>query len=443
MGSVAPRQESVAVEVTRTDVPQLAVSQPAASAESEAQSANQLSASVERPTNIKHTPAPASNAQPLFLPAHDPTDNVPDTPSEPDFPPTFSVAIFPHPRPPHSVATASTIQPSYHPTPPPVPEFVQGSSSGVPITIGQPTQPPASLQSLESAIQPDPNFSQPESTKGRRKRKQSVTEGEGDGAGPKRARSRASSGTPNPRKRPSPPPYDPDADPGEEIDPTTTTMASLCIDTGQGRVSSKAAEILTNHATWKAKNRERRARMKALMEAKKYGRSEDIDQEPEHGESSTTPNENPPDQTAENEEVNEYNYTKNLATSRFNVQVRIGPNGETIIDEDSLVVDRVEADSTQNYTHVVESDHSKFVNSGSYGKRFRGSRWSAEETEMFYDVGEVLTYLFYSNDLDRLWLSTGKTTSSSHISCLGEIGSPAKINSRSKTRKILPGSIMC
>ena len=142
--------------------------------------------------------------------------------------------------------------------------------------------------------------------------------------------------------------------------------------------------------------------MKAIMEAKKYGRSEDIDPEPENGESSATPAENPPDQPADNEESNEYNYTKNLATSRFNVQVRIGPNGETIIDEESLVVDRVEADSTQSYTHVVESDHSKFVNSGSYGKRFRGSRWSAEETEMFYDVGVLWACPFYTDDLHRL-----------------------------------------
>jgi len=81
-----------------------------------------------------------------------------------------------------------------------------------------------------------------------------------------------------------------------------------------------------------------------------------------------------------------FDYTQDLATSRFNVQVRIGPNGETIIDEESLVVDRTEAEDTTNYTHVVESDHTKFVNSGSYGKRYRGSRWSAEETELFYDA---------------------------------------------------------
>ncbi len=82
-----------------------------------------------------------------------------------------------------------------------------------------------------------------------------------------------------------------------------------------------------------------------------------------------------------------FDYTQGLSTSRFNVQVRIGPNGETIVDEESLVVDRAEVEDTQDYTHVVESDTTKFVNSATYARRFRGSRWSAEETERFYDVG--------------------------------------------------------
>ena len=43
-------------------------------------------------------------------------------------------------------------------------------------------------------------------------------------------------------------------------------------------------------------------------------------------------------------------------------------------------------DETENYQHVEESDQTKFVNSATYGKKVRGSRWSAEETEEFYDV---------------------------------------------------------
>ena len=180
-------------------------------------------------------------------------------------------------------------------------------------------------------------------------------------------------------------------------------MAALCTDTGQGRVSHKAAEILTNHAAWKAKNREKRAHMRTLMELKKYGREEaEHDQDDgaqaqpveNNASSATFGTSNVPNTAPISDDTgNGFDYSQGLATSRYNVQVRIGPNGETVIDEDSLVVDRVENDGTDDYTHVIESDHTKFVNSGTYGKRYRGSRWSAEETELFYDVSFILIFM--------------------------------------------------
>ena len=249
--------------------------------------------------------------------------------------------------------------------------------------------------------------SQSKSLKGTKKRKASSDESGDDETTrdeflPKQRRTRASSGTPRPRKRvPSPLPYDPNADPGEDIDPTSVTMAALCTDTGQGRVSRKAAEILANHAAWKAKNKEKRAHMRTLMELKKYGREEaesehDQDgaqaQPVEDAASTSTPGTSNAPATAPvlDDTGNGFDYSQGLATSRYNVQVRIGPNGETVIDEESLVVDRVENDGTDDYTHVIESDHTKFVNSGTYGKRYRSSRWSAEETERFFDVSFIL-----------------------------------------------------
>ncbi|PPQ64504.1 hypothetical protein CVT26_002043, partial [Gymnopilus dilepis] len=139
-----------------------------------------------------------------------------------------------------------------------------------------------------------------ESTQKSKRRRTISTDAEGtenvpETVGSKRSRSRTSSATPRPRRRaPSPPPYDPDADPGEELDPTAVTMAALCSDTGQGRVSRKAVEILSNHAAWKAKNREKRARMKMLMEAKKYGREEDEEGDRNEEESELQPSENTP-----------------------------------------------------------------------------------------------------------------------------------------------------
>jgi transcription factor TFIIIB component B'' len=242
-----------------------------------------------------------------------------------------------------------------------------------------------------------------DSPKRKRKTARNETNAEGKMGRQKQKRSRTTpSGTPRPRKSRdrSHPLFDANMDPGEDIDPTVITMAALCNDTGQGRISRKAAEIQSNHAAWKAQNKEKRARMKSVMELKKYGRDErrggtnktasatleDISlpgpsMGSTHAFSRGTPVE---DQTG-----NDFDYSQDLTTSRFNVQVRIGPNGETIIDEESLIVDRNEDDDTETYTHIVESDNTKFVNSGSYGRRYRGSRWSADETERFYDVSRM------------------------------------------------------
>jgi len=199
----------------------------------------------------------------------------------------------------------------------------------------------------------------------------------------------------------------PASNPGEDLDPTVITMAAICEDTGQGRVSSKASQILDNHAAWKRSNKDKRTRMRALMDAKKYGRTEDIEDQsvppPTAGPSSSVattsaetldrPASTPPGTPAPPaipETRFGFDYGNTMATSRFNVQVRIGPNGETIVDEESLFVDRAEEHETDNYVHVEESDATKFVNSGSYSKKFRGTRWTAEETELFYAVSVLM-----------------------------------------------------
>ncbi|KAI0003654.1 hypothetical protein BJV74DRAFT_810817 [Russula compacta] len=221
----------------------------------------------------------------------------------------------------------------------------------------------------------------------------------GPRSSPTKKPSRNSSGSARSRGS-SVPALDPAADPGEDLDPTIITMAAICEDTGQGRVSSRAAQILDNHAAWKRSNKEKRVRMRALMEAKKYGRSEDIDEqclptstvEPPppvaiasaETPSRPTPSPGTPAPPTMPEDGFGFDYSNTMATSRFNVQVRIGPNGETIVDEESLFVDRAEEHETDNYVHVEESDATKFVNSGSYSKKFRGTRWTAEETELFY-----------------------------------------------------------
>ncbi|KAJ6575330.1 hypothetical protein B0H19DRAFT_934309 [Mycena capillaripes] len=249
-------------------------------------------------------------------------------------------------------------------------------------------------------------------TKAKKKRAKKGAEEASDVVEPKPKRKRKaektddgdeeSTQTPKKRKK-SAPIFDPDADPGEEIDPTVVTMAELCTDNGQGRISSKAIEIQKNHLAWKQQSKEKRARMKALAEQKKYGRPEEADEDGNEAaaapltEAAATPDNSAetivgPSRPSDAEAViadasgSGFDYSQDLTRSRFTVQVRIGPNGETIIDEESLTVDRTEDVDTTNYVHVVESDQTKFVNSASYTKKCRGARWSAEETDLFYEA---------------------------------------------------------
>ncbi|KAJ3489588.1 hypothetical protein NLI96_g2001 [Meripilus lineatus] len=231
----------------------------------------------------------------------------------------------------------------------------------------------------------------------------SNTEDNEESPGSPTQRKRKKSSTPKRGRKsrpPSPPPFDANADPGEDLDPTAVTMGALCDDPGRGRISSKAAQILTNHATWRTANREKRARMRAIMEARKYGRDLEAEEEnaasaaktaagspaPNEGTSTAAVVDETQDQPDTSSGAHGFDYSQEITTSRYNVQVRIGPNGETIIDEDSLFVDRNQEDDTADYTHIEESDTSKFVNSSTYSKKLRGSRWSSEETELFFDA---------------------------------------------------------
>ena len=266
-------------------------------------------------------------------------------------------------------------------------------------------------QSHDSLSEVNNTSHTPESHRKKRQRKSTNDSSElGPVIPPPKRPARNSSGSGRARGQ-SVPALDPDAHPGEDLDPTTVTMAAICEDTGQGRVSSKAAQVLDNHAAWKRSNKEKRARMRATMEAKKYGRDEDAEErsvstpavEPSTSVATPpiaiTPNRvahNPPGgSTPEDppETGHGFDYNHTMATSRFNVQIRIGPNGETIVDEESLFVDRAEEHETDNYVHVEESDATKFVNSGSYSKKFRGTRWTVEETDLFYAVSSFHTLL--------------------------------------------------
>lgn len=64
-------------------------------------------------------------------------------------------------------------------------------------------------------------------------------------------------------------------------------------------------------------------------------------------------------------------------------------NGQIVLDTDSLTIERSQNDQEfyDGAMEVVEeSSMTRKVNSHTYGKRKQSSRWSAPETEMFYEL---------------------------------------------------------
>jgi transcription factor TFIIIB component B'' len=220
---------------------------------------------------------------------------------------------------------------------------------------------------------------------------------------PKRRKvSSTSSAAPRKKRKTPPPPYDPSADPGEELDPTTITMSVLCDDMGRGRVSQRAMEIQNNHLAWKANQRAKRLEQREKMERKKRGEKEEL----QDGDSAATAaqsalstalaqqDNDSPNVTDRDDDGDGtgFDYTQG---SKYSVQIRIGANGKMILDEDSLTVERAEQHDTEAHATVIESDRTRFTNSGSYSKRPRGSRWSEEETDRFFDVSFFFMFLHY------------------------------------------------
>jgi transcription factor TFIIIB component B'' len=180
-------------------------------------------------------------------------------------------------------------------------------------------------------------------------------------------------------------------------------MSTLCADTGHGHRSSKFKEITQNFQKHKKLTREASNRQSEINEAKKYGRDatskpsrgSDAPQSPgasAHaapaesavGSQATGPVngsvDGPPHETAA------LDHNSTTGTSQANAQIRLGADGQIVVDVATLVYDRSDEQGTAHYTEIEESDTTKFVNSSSFGRKSKGSRWSAEATELFFNV---------------------------------------------------------
>ncbi|KAF8581645.1 hypothetical protein K439DRAFT_205281 [Ramaria rubella] len=177
----------------------------------------------------------------------------------------------------------------------------------------------------------------------------------------------------------------------ELIDPTQVTMGTICEDPGSGRISSRWESSQTLYAEARKRGREERAR--AILEAEEDER-ETGRIGAKKASKPVIPGESDDAAAASEETVvenngqnpDEFSYTESLKASHYAPQVRIGANGEIVLDMESLQVDRAaDPEFVEEYSHVEESDQSKFTNSSSWSKR-RVVRWGKEDTALFYDA---------------------------------------------------------
>ncbi|QRV97219.1 transcription factor TFIIIB component B [Ceratobasidium sp. AG-Ba] len=194
----------------------------------------------------------------------------------------------------------------------------------------------------------------------------------------------------------------------EPLDPTNATMASLCdADFPTGRLSSK---FLEKGIAYVKHVEERRKRiMERTAERLKVLRSSGLDPEdPRQPASVKKPEPTPaPESTDNNPTAGPSTSTlirelgaslspspepepaEKFAESAAAPQIRF-VNGEMVLDEESQFYDRTAAAQAgrdeDSMVIVDEADSTRFSNSASFAKRegARGSRWTADETELFY-----------------------------------------------------------
>ncbi|CAE6488724.1 unnamed protein product [Rhizoctonia solani] len=200
-----------------------------------------------------------------------------------------------------------------------------------------------------------------------------------------------------------------EAEDAEPLDPTTATMASLCeSDIATGRLSSKYLEKGIAYVKHVEDRRQRI--MERTAERLRKLRQSGLDVDQPHAPPIKKPEPTPVPPGAEvDEEGNpiagpsrqrELGASlspsperepgppdETFAESAAAPQIRF-VNGEMVLDEDSQFYDRAGAAVQDEDSMVVvdEADSTRFSNSNSFMKKAgsRGSRWTADETELFY-----------------------------------------------------------
>jgi transcription factor TFIIIB component B'' len=211
---------------------------------------------------------------------------------------------------------------------------------------------------------------------------------------------------------------------GEPIDETTMTMNDLCNGLGEGRVSSRFLEIFQLSAVNRKRRREERGKLIEVVRRRELGLPQEEGDEMigQRGRGLTAADlfgaavvngaGAEEDELVEDEDEDEY--AMRATAARHAPQIRYDAQGNMVLDEERLEYDRrAEAEelAAQGPVEViVENDRDKFTNHATFSRKPGYSRWSREETELFYDV-----CISFSSYVTHLLTSAHIGTSS--ISC--------------------------
>jgi transcription factor TFIIIB component B'' len=191
---------------------------------------------------------------------------------------------------------------------------------------------------------------------------------------------------------------------GEPIDETTVTMNDLCNGLGQGHVSTRFLDVFQLSAVNRKRKREDRAKLIEIVRRRELGLPQEEGDEMigqrgrgltaadlfgaavVHGAAAEE------DESVEDKDE----YATGARAARHAPQIRYDAQGNMVLDEERLEFDRqVEAEeelAAQGPVEViVENDRDKFTNHATFSRKPGYSRWSREETELFYDVGGSLS----------------------------------------------------
>ena len=191
---------------------------------------------------------------------------------------------------------------------------------------------------------------------------------------------------------------------GEPIDETTVTMNDLCNGVGQGRVSSRFLELFQLNAVNRKRKREERAKLVEIVRRRELGLPQEEGDEMigQRGRGLTAADlfgaALAGGAGAEEDELGEdaEEYATRATAVRHAPQIRYDAQGNMVLDEEHLEFDR-QADAEEELAGqgplevIVENDRDKFTNHATFSRKPGHSRWSREETELFYDVRGLLS----------------------------------------------------